>query len=309
MRSWVFLAFVVVASLAAGGAQSAFGAPIKHMAPADAYFGRMKMSYLGILNNYKDISIKAGAHTTSSDLIHKLRFAEEALEDWAKKHPHDPQVARTYYIASEVYKKIWTKEFQDKAWGTMQLIVKRYPNTFYGKQVSRDTAGGFTQHYYAATVPCSSTSAQPTMAPSISKSQPKVQIETTPCIPPATPAPSASNGLEGPHWVLGKLDDHPLSSEQTALAADMIFDPTTHRVVGSTGCNRFSSPYELHDQVLRLGDVISTRMACAPIAMKQEQELLRVFAAVRIWKIVGNTLMLQDEKEAVLAELFAKPAP
>ncbi|HEY2554755.1 MAG TPA: hypothetical protein VGI15_05850, partial [Candidatus Cybelea sp.] len=37
-------------------------------APGDEYFGRMKMSYLGIDNTYKDGSVSAGDYTTDSHL-------------------------------------------------------------------------------------------------------------------------------------------------------------------------------------------------------------------------------------------------
>ncbi len=49
-------------------------------APGDEYFGRMKISYLGIDNTYRDGAISAGAYSTDQKLINKLQFADEALQ-------------------------------------------------------------------------------------------------------------------------------------------------------------------------------------------------------------------------------------
>jgi len=57
-------------------------------APGDEYFGRMKMSYLGIDNTFKDGSISAGAYTTDPRVIAKLMFADDALERWAHVPRH-----------------------------------------------------------------------------------------------------------------------------------------------------------------------------------------------------------------------------
>ncbi|MDQ6826604.1 MAG: hypothetical protein M3Z14_05310 [Candidatus Eremiobacteraeota bacterium] len=178
----------------------------KISAPADRYFGRMKLSYLGINNTFQHAHIRAGAYTTDPDVMHKLTFADEALHDWMRQFPNDPHLPRSFYLASEMYKKIWTKQYQDKAWEYMQLLQSKYASTFFGKQVKKDTANGFTQHYFAEPRPCPtiqpSVSASPsanlestaTASPPIaapSSTQPKVQIETPPCISPATPTPSA----------------------------------------------------------------------------------------------------------------------
>ena len=50
-------------------------------APGDEYFGRMKMSYLGINNTFKDMVIESGEYTTSQQIINKLNFAVEALNE------------------------------------------------------------------------------------------------------------------------------------------------------------------------------------------------------------------------------------
>lgn len=166
--------------------------PLKHMAPADKYFGRMKLSFLGINNTFMHEKIRAGAYTTDSGIINKVGFADEALREWAKTHQNDPHLPRSYYLASEMYKKIWTKEYQEKAWQYMQLLESKYSSTFFGKQVKKDLETGFTMHYFAEPVPClpSLQGEISTALPSAHLAEagkPKVQIHTPPCIPTPTP--------------------------------------------------------------------------------------------------------------------------
>lgn len=185
-------------------------------APADRYFGPMKWSVIGIENVFRDEAISSGNSTTDPAIIHKVTLADQSLADWQRKFPHDPQLARAYFLAIKSYRKIWTKDFQQRAWSYMNLLVKRYPDSYFGKLERKDIAIGFTEHYYADAVACTPAPAatptqngrrgsratpSPSPAPSDSASpaatsspaprpgQPKVQIETPPCV---TPAPSAS---------------------------------------------------------------------------------------------------------------------
>jgi hypothetical protein len=149
-------------------------------APGDEYFGRMKMSYLGIDNTYKDGAISAGAYTTDPRLISKLDFATEALRRWAAKYPNDPQLARTYYLGILVLRKVYTQGEQQMTWEFMQILVTKYKNTYFGKTIRASlTSDGFTEHWFGLAQLC------PTPLPA------GVQPETTPA---ATPVPSPLPG-------------------------------------------------------------------------------------------------------------------
>jgi len=148
-------------------------------APGDEYFGRMKLSYLGIDNTYKDAFISAGDYTTDSRLIAKLDFANEALARWAAKYPGDPQLARSYFLGVAVLRKVYTQPEQEAAWHFMQILTTKYPNTYFGKTTKANLAGGFTEHWFAAAQAC------PTPLPR------GVKPEETPS---ATPSPSPAPG-------------------------------------------------------------------------------------------------------------------
>lgn len=182
---------------------------LKVSAPGDEYFGRLKMSYLGIDNTFRDESIRAGAYTTDSHIISQVDFAEEALRDWANKYPKDPQLARSYFLAYRMYQKVWTLPGQNHAWQYLHIIEQRFPNTYFGKLVKKDLIG-FTEHYFMEPQPCPSVapsespvpgrratptpsptpSPVPTITPSPAPGQPAVDILPVPCYTPTPPTPS-----------------------------------------------------------------------------------------------------------------------
>jgi hypothetical protein len=172
-------------------------------APADEYFGRLKMSFLGINNTLHDAGITAGEHTTNPSVVAKVALAEDALKDWEKRYPRDPQLGRSYYLAISVEKKIWVQANQQQAWAYMNRIATVFPNTYFGKLIKREIEIGFTEHYYAVPVPCQTAtptaSPQPspvpvpvatvTVAPRTSRGRP---VATPSPSPAPTPVPTAS---------------------------------------------------------------------------------------------------------------------
>jgi hypothetical protein len=163
-------------------------------APGDEYFGRMKMSYLGIDNTYKDGAISAGAYTTDPKLISKLDFATEALRRWAAKYPNDPQLARSYFLAVQVLRKVYTQPEQQTTWIFIQLLVGKYGSTYFGKTTKASLANGFTEHWFALAQICPTPlppgvmpAATPddTPTPSPAPGHPAVDIITPPCVQPS----------------------------------------------------------------------------------------------------------------------------
>ena len=165
---------------------------LRNAAPADAYFGRMKLSFLGINNTFKDAAIAANPYSTDSSITNKVDFGIESLNEWANKYPRDSHLARSYFLGEEAFKKIWLKQYQDKAWSYMQLIVTKYPTTFFGKTVKAELAKGFTKHYFTDAAPCGPEPA-PTAAP-VTTTDPKgfkTEVLTPACVVPASPSPAA----------------------------------------------------------------------------------------------------------------------
>lgn len=180
-------------------------------APGDEYFGRLKLSYLGVDNTFRDESIRAGAYTTDSHIISQVNFAEDALRDWYNRYPKDPQLPRSYFLAYAMYRKIWTEPGQVKAWQYLHIISARWPGSYFGKLVKRDMAG-FVEHYFDEPAPCPSEaptqspgpggrrwspptpsptpSPAPLPSPTVAPGQPLVEMLPVPCYTPIPPTPS-----------------------------------------------------------------------------------------------------------------------
>ncbi len=182
-----FLALAV--AIGAGNAASL-------QAPADQYFGQLKLSYIGINNTLTDAKTRAGQYTVDLDIINKVSFAENAFLDWKSKYPKDKQIPRTMFLLAQIYLKIWTAEAQDKAGNYLIQIRDNYPGTFFGKTAKADLAKGFTKHVLIAGGPCESVpGATPTPSPKLptASAQKKIKVQTTnaPCVEAAaSPSPS-----------------------------------------------------------------------------------------------------------------------
>jgi hypothetical protein len=169
-------------------------------APGDEYFGRMKLSYLGIDNTFKDGVISAGAYTTDQRLIAKLMFADDALHRWEQKYPNDPQLARSYFFGEAVWRKVYTPDGQHIAWQYIQTLVHKYANTYFGKTMKASLAkNGFTEHWFALPQVCPTplpkgvlpeTTPVSTPSPTPAPGQPAVNVITPPCVQPTATPPA-----------------------------------------------------------------------------------------------------------------------
>ncbi len=67
------------------------------------------------------------------------------------------------------------------------------------------------------------------------------------------------------------------------------------RLSGAASCNRFTAPWNLHGEGLRIGPAVATRMACPPPLMQQEDRFLRLLERVTRFEIAADgALVLVD---------------
>ena len=99
------------------------------LAPADQYFGRMKMSILGIRNAIHDMDTRAAYQVPSdvSYIYNKLLLVEAAIHDWQAKYPHDSWIPKMTYGLAMVYKKLPLDEAQDRMNDQLDWLVASYP--------------------------------------------------------------------------------------------------------------------------------------------------------------------------------------
>jgi hypothetical protein len=149
--------FLMVASLVALSASAASAAPtpspaplkppaakpvIPHVvflkykvAPADEYFGRLKLSILGIRNTIKDMGLKADAdpqHAVSS-VMGAVALTEDAMRDWEKKYPADSWIPPAILSLERLYAKVDSDEARAHAKIVMVWLVHDYPKSVPAK--------------------------------------------------------------------------------------------------------------------------------------------------------------------------------
>lgn len=85
--------------------QVAFADRSSHeIAPADEYFGRYKMSILGVRNTLHDVDLRLHANPAiAATVIGMINLTEDAIRDWEKKYPHDHWIPKSLLGLLTVY--------------------------------------------------------------------------------------------------------------------------------------------------------------------------------------------------------------
>jgi hypothetical protein len=110
------------------------------LAPADEYFGPLKMSVLGIRNVIHDLTIRYEPtydydHHLAKSIMGTALMTEASLRDWEKKYPADDQLARAVYFLQRLYAKIQLDDAQAKAKICASWLTSRYVRTWYAKNM------------------------------------------------------------------------------------------------------------------------------------------------------------------------------
>lgn len=113
------------------------------IAPADEYFGRLKMSILGIANTIKDQTVRFDRRPEEMESeMSSIGFAVDAIHDWEHKYPSDPWIAKSLFSLERFYNRIPTDAGRLQAKATMAWLVHDFPNTWYGRTGKRELAEG-----------------------------------------------------------------------------------------------------------------------------------------------------------------------
>ncbi len=98
---------------------------------------------------------------------------------------------------------------------------------------------------------------------------------------------------------------------QTPLADHAItFEFDNEGNIGGDGsCNRFGGSCSIDGSKIEVGPLRSTRRACEPEIMQQEQKFLALLAAVTAWSIVGDELVLTAPDGEIRARRTTAPSP
>jgi hypothetical protein len=174
-------------------------APVR-VAPADEYFGKLKLSVLGIRNTIKDVGANLDIDQARwAQLASKAAFAEDALHDWEKKYPQDTWLAKTMFALERMYAKLDSDDGRHRAIAAMKWLVHDFPKSWYGRTGKRELAAGKVGQPAAQTAaagPPAATAASaavPAAAGSAAPSAVVVPAVQTSAGPAVAPADATSN--------------------------------------------------------------------------------------------------------------------
>jgi hypothetical protein len=107
-------------------------------APADRYFGKLKMSALRI--RYETMQLKARYETHAllpDQAIHLLLLTEDAFQQWARLYPKDPWLASSGFAMAQLYEELPGMLARDHAVALLIFVKSSFPATAYARR-SRD---------------------------------------------------------------------------------------------------------------------------------------------------------------------------
>ena len=106
--SAVFCALVLALALAPARVPAD---SVSDAAPVDEYFGRLKLSPLGVRNELHLLEHRADADPAHADQIfHMTDLIEDSIRDWQKHYPRDSWIPERLRLLVEVYTHVHTPE-------------------------------------------------------------------------------------------------------------------------------------------------------------------------------------------------------
>ncbi|MDP9017534.1 MAG: hypothetical protein M3N19_04370 [Candidatus Eremiobacteraeota bacterium] len=165
--------------------------PTIKVAPADEYFGHLKMSILGIRNTLKDLAQKADYNPSNPEQIFgTAAFTEDALHEWEQKYPRDPWLAKTVAGLVHMYAKVPTAQGRAKMHAALAWLTSRYGKTLAivnlaKAEVEAADKAILSPASAATAAPSQATgTAFPTVAPSGAPANAPAPVATNPPAPP-----------------------------------------------------------------------------------------------------------------------------
>jgi hypothetical protein len=146
LRPLLFVVQAIAASAAIAHPQSAPGEPTADTmyqviarptapieAPADVYFGRYKLSNLGVRNAIRDMTIEGDSPLALPLQTGRINAVESALPDWANRYPHDPWLPSAIVKFSVFLVSKQQPDYDRAALAWLYLLAAWYPRTWYGE--------------------------------------------------------------------------------------------------------------------------------------------------------------------------------
>lgn len=122
-------ALLVLALFALAAAPSIGQTIGKRLAPADEYFGPLKLSVLGIRNSLHDEATRLDASSSgdADSAFQHVTLLEASVRDWETKYPGDTWLPRTLLSLERLYAKIESDRSRQHAGAVASWLIDRYP--------------------------------------------------------------------------------------------------------------------------------------------------------------------------------------
>lgn len=113
------------------------------LAPADEYFGRLKLSPFGI--RHKIFSLKDDLHHARANpdsIQHDALLTEDALHDWFTHYPADPWLPATAWNLATLYEELPGTAAQSYAIAELHFVQDSFSETPYAQYAANDLSRG-----------------------------------------------------------------------------------------------------------------------------------------------------------------------
>lgn len=164
-----------LATLGAFGALSSNGiaarGPVSFsdLAPADEYFGRMRLSPFGI--RHMIFSLKDDLHhgrKKPDSIEHDALEVQDALQDWSSRYPRDSWIPAAWWNLAILYEELPGDDARTHALAVLEKVRVQYSGTDFAANAQHDLARGIGvrpwPHWAGSPPPASSPS--PSASPS-----------------------------------------------------------------------------------------------------------------------------------------------
>ena len=112
------------------------------VAPADEYFGRQRLSILGMRNMLRDLARdKQNGTRDDASVVNSARAVEDSLHDWQTRYRLDPWLPRYIYQLDALYHRVETGEAHERAVAVNTWLVSKYPRSVYARRARSNDFG------------------------------------------------------------------------------------------------------------------------------------------------------------------------
>lgn len=111
------------------------------LAPADEYFGPLKLSFIGMRNTIRDLGLRYDVnHDIATQTLASAQLTERAVRDWERKYPTDTQIPKTIYLLQRLYTKVLTLDARAHAHACAMWLFHDYARSGQARQLQKTLA-------------------------------------------------------------------------------------------------------------------------------------------------------------------------